>query len=357
MKILHRYIFKKTLDYFFVLFPAFTITSILVESIEIFRKVKIMSFELISLYLISKIPENAYYIIPLSILVSTFLVIKDIKKNREIYPIFLNGISPTYLSTIFIIISGLITILQIINLEYIMPKTVPLSQNFYLKLKDIKEENQKTVTYNLWLKVKENSFLYLDFLDFQTKTGKGLIYLEFDKELKPIKEIELEEFKIENNRIYGEKGKYVSVPALDSIKIEDINKYTDISINIDEDELKKLIKQKKPVSILEFYKIAKISQKYGYESSYFWSKFMQKVATVISPLILVIFAISFFWKSSYRYIFIGFLGVLFYWYSIAILSSIAEAGNIRYEFIASIDVIFAVIGFLSLRRIDRNLEI
>ncbi|MCX7760936.1 MAG: LptF/LptG family permease [Hydrogenothermaceae bacterium] len=357
MKILQRYILTKTLAYFFVLLPAFTITSILIESIEIFRKVKVINFELISLYLISKIPENAYYIIPLSILVSIFLVIKDIKKNREIYPILLNGISLLYLSFIFIMISGLITIIQIFNSEYIMPKTVPLSQNFYLKLKDVKEESQKTVAYSIWLRVKENSFLYFDFLDFRTKTGKGLIYLEFDKDLKPIKELELEEFKIEGNRIYGEKGKFVSIPSLDSVDIKSIDSYKDTSIEIDQEELKKLIKQKKPVSISEFYKIAKISQKYGYESSYFWSKFMQKVTTVISPLILVIFAISFFWKSSYKQIFIGFLGVLFYWYSIAILSSISEAGNIHYSFIASIDIIFLVVGLISLAQINRDLEI
>lgn len=83
MKILDKYIYKKTLMYFLIVFPSFAIISGLVELIEILRKVKDIDIWLITIYILSKIPENSYYIIPASVLVSVFIVIMELKKVKK----------------------------------------------------------------------------------------------------------------------------------------------------------------------------------------------------------------------------------------------------------------------------------
>lgn len=344
MKILDKYIYKKTLMYFLIVFPSFAIISGLVELIEILRKVKDIDIWLITIYILSKIPENSYYIIPASVLVSVFIVIMELKKSKEIYPILTNGISVKYLNIRFLIFSIVVCLIQFINLQLIMPKTVPLTQKIYMKLKNASEENQKTIAYNTWLKIDENKFIYFEVYDTNSKTGKGLLILEFDKDLKPLKRIESQEFKLIDKKLYVKNYRLIYIKSLNEVIIENIEGLKEINAGIDSKEIEKLIKEKKPISLTDIYKIATISKRYGYEPSYYWSKLFQKVATVISPFVLVIFSVMFFWKNSYYKIFVGFLSILFYWYGISVISSISEAGKLPYISPLIVDMIFILIG-------------
>lgn len=98
MKILDRYIYEKLTVYFLIVFPAFSLVSVLVELIEILRKAKVQDFNLILIYILAKLPENFYYIVPISLIISAFVVANEIIKSREIYPILLM----VYLSTTYL---------------------------------------------------------------------------------------------------------------------------------------------------------------------------------------------------------------------------------------------------------------
>ncbi|MFN4306639.1 LptF/LptG family permease [Sulfurihydrogenibium azorense] len=344
MKILDRYIYEKLTVYFLIVFPAFSLLSVLVELIEILRKAKVQDFNLILIYILAKLPENFYYIVPISLIISAFVVANEIIKSREIYPILLNGISINYISTRIVIFSIFISFLQVLNLEILMPKSNKVYVETYQKLKNQPLEDEKAIAYNLWLKLDEKNFIYFDFFDLEKKVGKEIVLISMDENFLPTNRWEAESFKVESNSLTLLRGKEITVKSIEDVKVSKFDEKK-VYVSVDPEKIKKLIKEKKPVSITQLYKVAKIAQNYGYDASYFWSKFYQKLATVISPFILTVFAVGFIWRKNKFITLAGFLSTVLYWYGTSIVSAIASVGNIPYYFIFSFDVLFLSIGF------------
>lgn len=344
MKILDRYIYEKLTVYFLIVFPAFSLVSVLVELIEILRKAKVQDFNLILIYILAKLPENFYYIVPISLIISAFVVVNEIVKSREIYPILLNGISINYISTRIVIFSIFISFLQVLNLEILMPKSNKVYVETYQKLKNQPLEDEKAIAYNLWLRLDEKNFIYFDFFDLEKKIGKEIVLISMDENFLPTNRWEAESFKVESNSLTLLRGKEITVKSIEDVKVSKFDEKK-VYVSVDPEKIKKLIKEKKPVSITQLYKVAKIAQNYGYDASYFWSKFYQKLATVISPFILTVFAVGFIWRKNKFIILAGFLSTVLYWYGTSIVSAIASVGNIPYYFIFSFDVLFLSIGF------------
>ncbi|MFN3977252.1 MAG: LptF/LptG family permease [Sulfurihydrogenibium azorense] len=344
MKILDRYIYEKLTVYFLIVFPAFSLVSVLVELIEILRKAKVQDFNLILIYILAKLPENFYYIVPISLIISAFVVANEIIKSREIYPILLNGISINYISTRIVIFSIFISFLQVLNLEILMPKSNKVYVETYQKLKNQPLEDEKAIAYNLWLKLDEKNFIYFDFFDLEKKVGKEIVLISMDENFLPTNRWEAESFKVESNSLTLLRGKEITVKSIEDVKVSKFDEKK-VYVSVDPEKIKKLIKEKKPVSITQLYKVAKIAQNYGYDASYFWSKFYQKLATVISPFILTVFAVGFIWRKNKFIILAGFLSTVLYWYGTSIVSAIASVGNIPYYFIFSFDILFLSIGF------------
>lgn len=344
MKILDRYIYEKLTVYFLIVFPAFSLVSVFVELIEILRKSKVQDFNLILIYILAKLPENFYYIVPISLIISAFVVANEIVKSREIYPILLNGISINYISTRIVIFSIFISFLQVLNLEVLMPKSNKVYVETYQKLKNQPLEDEKAIAYNLWLRLDEKNFIYFDFFDLEKKVGKEIVLISMDENFLPTNRWEAESFKVESNSLTLLRGKEITVKSIEDVKVSKFDEKK-VYVSVDPEKIKKLIKEKKPVSITQLYKVAKIAQNYGYDASYFWSKFYQKLATVISPFILTVFAVGFIWRKNKFIILAGFLSTVLYWYGTSIVSAIASVGNIPYYFIFSFDVLFLSIGF------------
>lgn len=344
MKIFDIYIYKKLTSYLVIIFPAFSLVSVLVELIEIIRKTKVQDFSLMMIYIFAKLPENFYYIIPTSLIISAFMVANDLIKSREIYPILLNGISLRYISSRIIIFSIIISFIQILNLELLMPKTNKIYMETYQKLKNQPLENEKAIAYNLWLKIDDKTFVYFDFLDLEKKTGKEIVIIKMDKDFNPYQRWEASDFKINQDSIELSNGKEILTKSIEDVNVSKFER-KQLTIGIDTEKIKNLIKEKKPVSISQVYKVANIAQKYGYDASYFWSKFYQKLATVISPFVLAVFISGFIWSKNKFLILIGFLSTVIFWYGTSIISAIVSVGNLSYYFIFSFDVLYIMIGF------------
>ncbi|WP_297890176.1 LptF/LptG family permease [Sulfurihydrogenibium sp.] len=344
MRLFDVYIYRKLTAYLFVIFPAFSLVSVLVELIEIIRKSKVQDFSLMLIYIFAKLPENFYYIIPVSLTISAFLVANDLIKSREIYPILLNGISLNYISSRIIIFSVIVSFIQLLNLELLMPKTNRIYTETYQRLKNQPLDNEKAIAYNLWLKLDEKTFIYFDFFDLEKKIGKEIVIIKMDKDFNPYERWEASDFKVNPDRIDLFNGKEVLSKSIEDVKVSKFEKIQ-LSIGVDTEKIKKLIKEKKPVSLSQVYKVAKIAQNYGYDASYFWSQFYQKLATVISPFVLAVFISGFIWNKNKLITFMGFLSIVLYWYGTSIIAAIASVGNIPYYFIFSFDALFLFVGF------------
>ncbi|NPA53665.1 MAG: YjgP/YjgQ family permease [Aquificae bacterium] len=352
MRILDKYLYKKLFIYLLVILPSISFVTILVELIEILRKIKIFDVSALFMYIIYKLPEKLYFMLPVSVVIVVALLIKDLIQTREIYPILLNGISLKDLGKRIFIFSFIFSLLQILNLETILPEAQKRAEKIYkiLRKKDL-EETKKLLAFNTWIALDKRTFMYFDILDFDTKSGKNAIVLKLDKDFKPVLRIEGKSFFVKENKILFFNGKVINLKNPFDFSLEKFREYP-FFMNMNIEEFKKLIEIRKPISLKELYTTAKIAEKYGYPASYYWSKFYQKLATVFSPLFLVFAAYPFLWKQKAKYIGIVVILLVFYWYGSGLLSSLAESNVIPYVSVFSIDILYLIIGFIFLRKLD-----
>ncbi len=352
MKILDRYIYEKLFLYTIIILPSVAFVSALVELIELFRKIKILDVKLIVLYVINKLPEKFYIVLPISIIIVITLFARDLIKRNEIYPILLNGISLQRLSIRFFIFSLFFSLFQLVNLEFVLPKTNLKAEKIYKILKKKENiENQKLIAFNTWISIDGNTMMYFDVLDLNNKTGKNGILVKVDKEFKPVLRIEGKFFRILNSKILFFNGKIVDLKNIYNFSISYFKKYP-LFINLNIEDFRELIEVKKPISLRQLYKTAKVAEKYGYPASYYWSRFFQKLSTVFSPFILALFIYPFIWNNNLKYISIILGAVVFYWYGIGFLTSLAEGNVIPYYSVFVIDFVYIFLGFFFLRKLD-----
>ncbi len=353
MKILYRYLYIRLFIYLLITLPSFSVVVLLAELVEILRKIK--NFETLSLilYTFYKLPEKIYFILPVATVIAFILLIKELIERREIYPILLNGISLRQLGLNLFIFPLFLSVLQIVNLEFVMPSFKVKSENIYQKLKVGKIEGEKyLIAYEKWVSVGKNKFIYFGFLDLNRKIGRDIIYVEFDKNFKPIYRIEGKNFFINKDKIKVFDAKLIDFSKIEEKKIN-ITKFHTYYITPDVNikNLKNLFKFKKPVSMTDYYKSAKVFEKFGYSANYYWSRFFSALATVFSPLILTIAIYPFLWNKRKDRLVLAFVGIIFYWYGISFLTSLSESGAIPYITIFSIDILYLTIGIIKLRNL------
>lgn len=352
MKTLDKYILKKLTIYFTIITPAFLFVILLIKIIEKFGKFKHLNIKDLAGYLFFYIPENLHYIFPIAVVLSIFIFYSDLIKSRKIYAILLNGISIKYISYIFIVFGFFITFLQIFNLEFITPYAKEKRTEFYEKLKGQSPEPTKHIFIsNIWVKLDKTKYTYFGFLDLNKKEGKDFIFIQMkDKEFTPLYRVEAKEIKIKDNVLLLTGGKIVTLSSIEKLDFSKFKKL-EFPIKLDINNLKNLVKVKKPVSITQFWQKAIIADKFGYPSAYFWSKFFSSLTTVFASIVLTIFTTGLLWiKMKEKYIFI-FGGIFVYWYSVPTISSLAEAGVVPAFIILFVNFVYIFIGmFLVLKR-------
>jgi len=352
MKTLNKYILKKLTIYFTIITPAFLFVILLIKIIEKLGNFKHLNIKDLAGYIFFYIPEKLHYIFPIAVVLSIFIFYSDLIKSRKIYAILLNGISIRYISYIFIVFGFFITFLQIFNLEFITPYAKEKRIEFYERLKGKSLETTKHIfASNIWIKLDKTKYTYFGFLDLNRKAGKDFILVQMkNREFTPLYRVEAKEIEIKDNVLLLTDGKVISLSSIENLDFSKFKKL-EFPVKLDINNLKKLIKVKKPVSITQFWQKAVIADKFGYPSAYFWSKFFSSLATVFAPIVLTIFTTGLLWiKRKEKYVFI-FGGIFVYWYSISAISSLAEAGAFPAFISLLVNFVYVFIGiFFVLRR-------
>ncbi len=351
MKKLYLYLYKRFLVYLLVIFPSFAVVTLLADIIELLRKIKHMIFSDILLYILLQLPEKTYYVLPVSTVIAIIFLARELINRREIYAILTSGISLRSVSVSLVLVTTFITVVQILNLEYVIPDAKAKSYEIYKKLKKGKVEiDEISVAYNTWVSLSEDLFLYFDFIDFETKSGKNLVLIKFDENYYPSYRVESKKFDVGEKSIEAYDGKVILINDIDNIEVQDVRQYT-LPFKISIDDLKHLVAKKKPISLTQLYETAKIAQEYGHKYGYFWSKFYSKLTSVFAPTILVVFAVPFVWSRKKNRLLMIFIGIMFYWYMIALISSISATGIIPYQFTLLVNMIYLFIGVFYLSRL------
>jgi len=356
MKILYRYLFQRVLIYFFIVLPSFSIVVLLAELVEILRKIKILDVKNLLLYLAYQLPEKIYYVLPVSVVIAFILLARELIDRREIYPILLNGISLKKLASVLLMFPLFLSVIQFINVEYILPETTRNSKIIYEMLKtskEIKKEDTYAIGYDKWIATKENQFIYFGFIDLNKREGKDLIILTFQNGFKPLKRLEAKKFLIKENKLILKDTKLIDFEDIDKNRLNiEYAKEKETPLPFKLENLKDLFKITKPISLSEFYKSAKTFEKFGYSADYYWGKFFSIVATIFSPFVLTFIAYPFLWSKKKDRIALAFILIAFYWYATAFLTSLVQTGKFPYILVFSIDIAYIIIGAYFMRKLD-----
>ncbi len=355
MKILYRYLFQRILIYFFIVLPAFSIVVLLAELVEILRKIKVLNVSELSLYLLFQLPEKIYYVLPVSVVIAFILLARELIDRKEIYPILLNGISLKKLALVLLTFPILLSFVQFLNIEYVIPEASRKAKTIYERLKtsqEIKKEEQYIIGYDKWISTKENQFIYFGLIDLGKKEGRNIIILNFKNGLIPLKRIEAKKFKIKDNKLYLEEAKLIDFSNVNNFKL-DIKYYKEKTLDLPFNlkNLKDLFKIKKPISPSGFYKSAKIFEKFGYSADYYWGKFFSIIATIFSPFVLAFITYPFLWSKKKDRIALAFILIVFYWYATAFLTSLVQTGKFPYIIVFSIDILYLAIGSFFMKKL------
>lgn len=352
MKLLNWYILKKQLILYFIALPAFAFIAALILILEKIGNIKVFNFYDFSLFVLFSLPEKLYYVIPTVSVIVFFIVYRELQISKRIYPILLNGISLKYLYLPAFLFSIFVFVIELLNIEFIMPTTDKLASIHYKKLKGNNPEEEKhLITAHQWIKLNDTTFIYFGFLDLNQNKGKDFVFIQVKKDnFYPLYRIEAKDVKLDKNKIFLKKGKIVSLANIQNFEYTKFDNL-DYPVKIDLKNLKKLIKIKKAVSISQFYKKAVIADKFGYPSGFFWSRFFSYTTSIFSPIVLILFTYPFLWlKRKEKYIIIVGL-ILLYWYLISALASLAETGAIPYFSPLFVNLFYAVLGIVFIKKI------
>ncbi|NPA58205.1 MAG: LptF/LptG family permease [Aquificae bacterium] len=348
MKILYRYLYRKLAVYLLVLVPSFTFVAVLVELVELLRKAKNLDYQAIALFVLFQSPEKIYYILPVSVVVAFFMLARDLINRREIYPILLNGISLRRLGLALFLFPTFISLLQLANLELVMPQAKRKAEQIYGFIKQ-KPQKEPLIAYNSWVVLDKNTFLYFSFLDLKNKKGKNVVILKHDENFRPVLRIEGREFYI-SDRIKIKNSKVIKIKSETEISLTRHKEYQ-FPKKIDVESFKRLVKVKKPVSIRQLYRSAVIAEKFGYPASYYWSKMYSNIATLLSPIVLSFTFYPLLWSRKKTNVVVIAVMLFAYWYATAFLTSIAQSNVIPYYGIFAVDLVYLLIGTVLFSRL------
>ncbi len=182
MKILNRYILNEYLKIFLFALAVLTLLFVVVdffEKVEDFVKYK-ASFISIFKYLIFKLPLFVYYIVPITVLLSTVICMGVLSRHNEIVAMKSCGMGLYRIAMPILSTAAVISLLVFINSEYVLPVTNRLT-NHILRV-DIKKQEEHGIykKNRIWFKSDDGSIWNIALLDSGTGTMFNVSVFKFN---------------------------------------------------------------------------------------------------------------------------------------------------------------------------------
>ena len=170
MKILDKYIIKKYLGTFFIMFGLFIPIGIMVdfaEKIDKFRENEVPSDEILGYY-IDFIWYFGSQLYPVFLFLAVIWFTSRLANNTEVTAILSSGVSFQRLMKPYFISASIVVVFALISVMFIVPKSNKNFNEFiseYVKSEDVRN------TSRLFKQINENEFIYISSYDPKRKRG------------------------------------------------------------------------------------------------------------------------------------------------------------------------------------------
>ena len=179
MKIIDKYIIKKYLSTFFVMFGLFIPIGIMVdfaEKIDKFRENEVPG-DLILSYYIDFVWYFGSQLYPVFLFLAVIFFTSRLATNTEITAILSSGLSFQRFSKPYFISTSLIVVFALIAGMFIVPKS---NQNFNEFISENIKSEEKRKTSRLFKQINDNEYIYVSSYDPSRKRGLNFTLENFD---------------------------------------------------------------------------------------------------------------------------------------------------------------------------------
>ena len=226
MKILTSYILKRFVAVFSVVMLGFTASYVVVVLIGEMHTLLSNNahITLIVLFFAYKLPLIIYHVMPMSVLISAFLVYNSFARTNELIAMRAAGISSKSTCVSVLLMGALCSVFLFFLGEFVVPGSIKKSTYVMEVLIKGKKHTSSFQLDQTWFKSGRNIYGIKTF-DPKTRVLQGVIILTFDKEFNLVQRIDARSAVWENNRWVFEKAlksKFQKGRMVETKKVQDI---------------------------------------------------------------------------------------------------------------------------------------
>lgn len=300
----------------------------LIDKIDDFMPLNPSLYNLI-LYAILHIPKYLYYVLPMSILISSLFIFSYSARNKEFIAIKSAGGRLKKIFYPFILIGFLMTLLSLFIGEFVVPESSKMSRN----LKESIKKSERKVSYKsgtIWFRGTDGSIAKIELYIPDKNLAKNISIFSFGNN-SLTKRIEAEYGTWQSEK--GNKGFW----DLKNVFVYDIQKNNIFFTkemkyyNLESPQLfSETIRSSEEMGIIELWKYIKKLKSFGFKNQKLIVDLNSKISYPFANLFLIILGISF---SALRRVGgsmiaagIGITISIVYWISYSFMLSMGYAG-------------------------------
>jgi len=295
MKVLDRYISRQYFQVFALAMTCFTSLYLLIEffdrASDFINKGAHLSHYL--LYFLGKIPAILVQIAPLSVLLTTFVILGRLSRNNELTAIFSGGISLRRIVVIFLLATGLISVALLILENNLVPLGGKTANHVWgVELGDNK---QTTVSQNrIWIR-EQGRFIQVGMADPERRILQQIKLFKVNEEQMPSERIDATSASFDSTGGWLGKGIVIHrfTPGTNKVDYREIPRMP-IELNKSPDDFVQIrdnLSQEK--SLVELEELIKKLKREGFNTLRFECDLQQRFAAPFTCLVMAIFGVPF----------------------------------------------------------------
>ena len=328
--ILDRYIIKEFLKYFSYAAPSFTIIFIIVQAFHLIDDLIKNNIPLQTLlkYLKFSIPNVFYLVIPLSAMTAVLVSLSIFSRNNEITAIKANGISLYRIALPIILAGFLISSIEFLIQEYILPYTNKIANNLLREIKGLPQISYAS-NINNWVFGEKNNIYNFAFTEKEKNIFYNFQIIELVENTWDIKRRIYSQYAYSNNNLWYLHNADIYALLNGSCKYhkKDVLR---ILLQENADYFQTELKLPEQMSIFELYEYMMSLAKKGYDITHLSVDFYHKPSFALASLVMILIGLPFSFsmgkKGTLYGIGISILFGIFYWAFMAFCKSLGYVG-------------------------------
>jgi LPS export ABC transporter permease LptF/LPS export ABC transporter permease LptG len=356
--ILDRYIMRKYLVIFLLVFLALLSISIIVTFFERIDNVyeHNKSLSLLFQYIQYRIPEFAHYILPVAVLTATLLTLGLMTKSNEITAMKACGISVYRLILSVIFIAALVSLFSFALQERLLPSANKKAEEIWNRINDVPARSYSFIDRRWVLSKKKNRIYHYSYYDPIAELFSQLSVYDINLPTWSLeRRIYADKAHLDGNTLWFIKGWSRNFTGELASRFEVFN---EIGLRLDE-ESGYFVKEWKEPALMNYRELKKYTaeiEEMGFETTRFKVDLSSKISFPFVSLVMALLAIPFAFSMGKRGTLVG-LGLsiviaMVYWGALGVFRSLGYV-NFLSAFLSSWgpNLIFGPVGLYLLFRL------